>query len=111
MATRAAVEEVSGSDGSDGTSEYSGGIFNGEGSGLDLSNIQMENFVLSPGAGGMQYEPDWKTEKGGGGGGVLVNGESPMVKESNGQGYGGGAGGAGARGAKGVVLFEIMEDL
>ena len=70
-----------------------------------------ENFVVSPGAGGMQYDPDFFTEKGGGGGGVLVNGEGPMVEESNGQGYGGGAGGAGARGANGVVLFEIREDL
>ena len=53
-----------GSNGSDGEGEDAG-----KGSGLDISLIPLEKFVLSPGDGGVG-----KDNCGGGGGGVLVDG-------------------------------------
>ena len=52
-----------GSNGSDGEGKYAG-----KGSGLDISLISLEKFVLNPGDGGVDYYHS------GGGGGVLVNG-------------------------------------
>ena len=53
-----------GSNGSDGKGEYAG-----KGSGMDISLIPLEKFVLSPGDGGVGED-----NYGGGGGGVLVDG-------------------------------------
>ena len=52
--------------------------------GEDVREYTIENFVLTPGAGGYR-------EAGGGGGGVLVNGGGPpRDHEGQGEGYGGG---------------------
>jgi len=83
------------------------GSSKGEGSGLDLSSIQLDTFSLSPGSKGNRYQTTIGKD-GGGGGGVLVDGEAPDYSEFpslDGQGYGGG-GGYGA-GCQGVVLMEI----
>ena len=64
-----------GSNGSNGGNSSSRGgtlYFGGEGSGFDLSQVSMKNFILTPGAGG---EP--AAQFGGGGGGVVVNGKMP----------------------------------
>ena len=85
----------------------------GNGTGEDISTYFFDNFNLNPGAGGIN------TRFGGGGGGVLINGDGPMVetsragvKWSNGEGYGGG--GTYHRygcsvGAPGVIIIEIVE--
>ena len=59
-----------GSNGSDGNGEYAG-----KGSGLDISLISLEKFVLSPGDGGKVADP----YNGGGGGGVLVDGLGQII--------------------------------
>ena len=93
-----------GSDGADGCC----GSASGEGSGLDLSSIQLETFALSAGAGGKKFLTAGG-KQGGGGGGVLVDGEGPQDNDYgndyNGQGYGGG--GDYLAGYQGVVLMEI----
>ena len=85
-----------GSNGSDGEGEYGG-----KGSGLDVSEILLETFVLSPGDGG---EPNGNS--GGGGGGVFVNGFGPDSSEYEGKGYGGG-GYYSNDGLPGVLLLEV----
>jgi len=88
-----------GSNGSDGEGNYAG-----KGSGLDISDILLETFVLSPGDGG---EPNGAS--GGGGGGVFVNGFGPDSSEYQGKGYGGGGSGvySSQSGLPGVVLLEV----
>ena len=88
-----------GSDGSDGgdTSSYTGG----KGSGLDVGTLNMTRFVLMPGKAGTHTEG-----YGGGGGGLLVNGEKPGGNEYWGEGFGGG-GGYGGSGFPGCVLIEV----
>merc|ERR1711892_204570 len=98
-----------GSNGSNGCC----GSSKGEGSGLDLSSFHpdLDNFALSPGAGGEKFLTAGGTA-GGGGGGVLVDGEAPNNGEYSvgydGEGYGGG-GGFGS-GIQGFVLMEIRAD-
>ena len=79
-----------GSDGQDGNRGNSGGM----GSGLDIQTIQMNHFILSPGKAGVT-----SGTSGGGGDGILVNGEKPDdVDKHHGEGFGGGgASKAGAR--------------
>ena len=72
-----------GENGSDGEDGYGHG---GDGSGFDLTSVNMDNFILSPGKAGSGL-----TFWGGGGGGVIVNGEKPTGEHSfTGEGYGGG---------------------
>ena len=87
-----------GSNGSDGAGENGG-----SGSGMDISEISLEYFVLSPGDGG---EPDGSD--GGGGGGIIVDNYSPDSWEGKGFG-GGGTGPYGDKyyGLPGTVLLEI----
>ena len=87
-----------GGDGADSGNGYSGGA----GSGLDISTIVMENFSLSPGAGGRSF-----ALAGGGGGGIHVDGAGPQETEYDGQGYGGGGGGYLSNPGPGLVLLEI----
>ena len=59
-----------GEGGSGGSDGESGTIYpGGAGSGFDVENVSMENFILVPGSGGEPYGD------GGGGGGVIVNGK------------------------------------
>ena len=85
-----------GSNGMDGE-----GKNGGHGSGTDISEIFLDNFVLSPGDGG---EPN--DNFGGGGGGILVDNFGPDSSEYQGKGYGGG-GGYGGYGLPGMVLIEV----
>jgi len=93
-----------GGDGQDSSSDYPNQ--GGKGSGLDISTIALEHFKVTPAAGG-----DYCGQYGGGGGGVLVDGQGP----SNGGSYG-----AGGRGRcnnvndtvpaqQGIVLIEIKK--
>ena len=64
-----------GTDGSDGSGSSTNGTF-GQGMGKSLDSNLMDNWVLSPGAGGLAYQGgngNWFY--GGGGGGVLVDGK------------------------------------
>jgi len=88
-----------GSNGGDGNDGSDGG--GGKGSGLDISTIALEHFKLTPAAGGEGCD-----YFGGGGGGVLVDGQRPH----NGGSYG--AGGSpcnNADPAQGIVLIEIKK--
>ena len=78
----------------------------GNGTGENLSDYYMEHFSLTPGRGGEEYEVAPYQIVGGGGGGVLVNGEGPTIPcaPNDGQGYG--AGGY-CEGLPGVVLIEV----
>ena len=87
----------------------------GHGTGEDITTYRMDNFVLSPGAGGkVWYSGDhFKYSDiyyGGGGGGVLVNGQGPHRDsyDNQGEGYGGGGGGRYREGLPGVILIEIF---
>ena len=87
-----------GSNGSDGAGQNGG-----SGSGIDISEISLEYFVLSPGDGG---EPDGSD--GGGGGGIIVDNFCPDSWE--GKGFGGGGTGPYGKnyyGLPGTVLLEI----
>ena len=101
----AAANGDGGADGSDGCCGSASGI----GSGFNLSSIQLDTFVLSPGAGGEKYLTAGG-DAGGGGGGVLVDGEGvhddSMYPEYDGQGYG--FGGGFDSGGQGVVLMEVL---
>jgi len=76
----------------------------GRGSGVNISNITLENFQLTPGAGGAG-----NGSYGGGGGGLLVDGEGPHPFSSlfDGQGYGGGKSVAGDSAHPGIVIIEV----
>ena len=92
-----------GSDGRDG--EAGSGGQGGKGSGLDISYYDLINFVLTPGSGG-------RHRCGGGGGGVLVNGEGPEHYSGSGEGYGGGGEGcnySSRYGSPGAILIEIKK--
>ena len=69
MVYRLGGEYDGGSNGSDGEGKYAG-----KGSGLDISLISLEKFVLSPGNGG-----NGGSDFGGGGGGVLVDGLGQII--------------------------------
>ena len=71
----------------------------GRGSGLNITDLHLDHFVLSPGAGGPGVG-----FYGGGGGGVLV---SPAGAAGDGEGEGYGAGGGGSA-KKGVAILEIV---
>ena len=85
-----------GSNGMDGE-----GKNGGHGSGTNISEFFLDNFVLSPGDGG---EPNGNF--GGGGGGILVDNFGPDSSGYQGKGYGGG-GGYGGYGLPGMVLIEV----
>jgi len=89
-----------GSDGSDG-GDYSSAK-GGKGSGLDVGTLNMTRFVLTPGKGGTHYSGSF----GGGGGGILVNGEKPEGNQYYGEGFGGGSY-ASYTGLSGCVLIEV----
>ena len=80
----------------------------GEGTGEDVSSYKFDNFLLSPGEGGLRHY-------GGGGGGVLVSGRGPD-RDHSGQGEGYGGGGEGQQqpdslvntGLPGLVLVEVV---
>ena len=90
-----------GSNGSDGGSY--GSATGGKGSGLDIGTLNITRFILSPGKAGTQYN-----SYGGGGGGILVNGEKPSGgNEHYGEGFGGGGWGINGAGFPGCVLIEV----
>ena len=101
-----------GTDGHDGEDCAYGG---GRGSGDDVTTYKMDNFVLTPGAGGKYfYDSIDGYNYGGGGGGVMVNGQGPQRDSDNqGEGYGGGGGRHYSRGTydglPGVILMEVEE--
>ena len=91
-----------GEDGGDAEdhSSYKGG----HGSGLDIGSVNMTKFTLSPGKAGKAYPSS--LSYGGGGGGVIVNGEKPSGNDIQGEGFGGGnCGNYG--GLPGCVLIEV----
>ena len=91
--------ENGGSNGSDGGSYDS--ATGGKGSGLDIGTLNITRFILSPGKAGTAY-----VGYGGGGGGILVNGEKPGGGDEHlGEGFGGG--GYGGAGFPGCVLIEV----
>ena len=92
----------------------------GYGSGLNLTDIVIEGFELTPGLGGFQ------SGRAGGAGGVLIDGEEPWPCEeaqacrrkppprtegqpTQGQGYGAGGHGYGDSGNQGVILMSIQQ--
>ena len=101
-----AMGEYGGSDGSDGGDHTDGhGDLQrgGKGSGLDLRTLNMTKFALTPGKAGRE-----QNGHGGGGGGILVNGEGPGIDGFGGGGEGFGAGNYGGHnGAPGCVLIEV----
>merc|ERR1712181_72596 len=103
-----------GDGGTDGSYGCCGGE-SGIGSSFNLSSIQLDTFTLSSGTGGEQFL-SVERNVGGGGGGVLVDGEGAqddsIRPECNGQGYGFGAGASSGvfgygQGGQGVVLMEV----
>ena len=90
-----------GQDGGDGEDGSCNGCPGGTGSDLDLSAIKLTRFSLTPGLGGTK-----NAHYGGGGGGVMVDGEGPQYSVHDGQGYGGGGAHLGTPGS-GLVLLEI----
>ena len=105
-----------GTDGSDGEDCFYGD--GGHGTRDNVTAYKMDNFVLTPGAGGNYDYTGWDYG-GGGGGGVLVNGEGPQQDSLyQGWGYGGGGGyhryrvsGVTYRyGLPGVILMEVEEN-
>jgi hypothetical protein len=96
--------DTSSSGGSNGSDGY--GENGGKGSGTNISEIPLDNFVLSPGDGGVN-----NVYNGGGGGGILVDNIGPDSFEYQGKGFGGGGGGGDfgdfAYGLPGTVLIEV----
>ena len=101
-----------GSDGGNGENGWIGSSGHqgtgGSGTGEDISVYSFTTWTLAPGDGGVQYSNGC----GGGGGGILVDGEGPRSSEYRGQGYGGGAAGctgdvSDEAGLQGVILIEI----
>ena len=75
----------------------------GDRSGIDVSLLNITRFVLTPGKAGVIFTDEF----GGGGGGILVNGEKPSGgNEYQGEGFGGG-GRQSYRGLPGCVLIEV----
>ena len=83
----------------------------GPGSGLDISQLALDNFSLSPGAGGAgEYN------RAGGGGGLVVTTLAGNTRHrgraregpTDGEGYGAGSGNG--WGEKGLVLIEILKE-
>ena len=99
-----------GTAGGDGDDYYD--FKGGAGSGLNLTDVRFDEFLVSPGEAGIGDV----TFGGGGGGGVLVSGprleeaEMPDREPGEGEGWGGGAGGAseGNEGQQGLVIIETM---
>ena len=77
----------------------------GHGSGQDVTLCQFSQFQLTGGPGGQGLY-----ERGGGGGGVLVNGAGPAGEREHGptDGEGWGAGSGAGWAAPGIVLLEIL---
>ena len=76
----------------------------GHGSGLDAASVNLAQFTLSPGKAGRN-----KDTYGGGGGGIIVDGEKLERNEFQGEGFGGGGGGYG--GLPGCVLLEVEDGI
>ena len=93
-----------GSDGSDGEDGNYGNA--GLGSGVDVANITLQHFTLSPGEGGKATG-----YFGAGGGGVLVNSQGPEREDNTeGEGYGGGGCGNSPTSNPGVVLLDFAPE-
>ena len=102
-----------GFNGSDGKS-YPGSYPGGKGSGIDVTKLVLTKFNLTPGKAGIGDE-----NEGGGGGGILVNGEKPSGRgnEKRGEGFGGGGsswyneGDYTHRVRPGCILIEVLKDI
>ena len=100
-----------GSNGGDGEGELGG-----QGTGEQLSSFPMDSFILTPGVGGQYFDyGDGDYRVGGGGGGVLINGNGPEEWDIHqGQGYGGGGsykdsqGNTEMIGLRGVILLQMV---
>merc|ERR1719228_2829784 len=91
-----------GSNGGDGNDSSDGP--GGKGSGLDISTIALEHFKLTPAAGGEACGIS-----GGGGGGVLVDGQGPPGPHNECGSYGAGGGGCTYYEHQGIILIEIKK--
>ena len=88
--------------GSNGEDGGGGAGRGGEGSHLNISKFNFDNFQLEAGKGGLPG--GFYSDNGGGGGGVVINGKSPDRDEYTGEGYGGGGG------LPGAVILEIQSN-
>ena len=98
--------------GRDGSKGYDGNCgVGGSGTGENIRSYALSHFTLSPGYYG---EPKISHGVGGGGGGVMVDGNGPSALTWHGQGYGGGGGydpgnsGGYSTGLDGVILLEVV---
>ena len=98
-----------------GTNGGNGECYNGGyGTGEDVTAYAFKNFYLSPGAGSKPFE-DRQWYRGGGGGGVLVNGAGPdmfSMENKAGKGYGGGGTFHSfdkMSGRPGLILLEVVK--
>ena len=75
----------------------------------DVSTFTFATWVLSGGKGGLASSYGVPEYGGGGGGGLLVNGEGPTASQYQGAGYGGGGNGYSdfEEGLSGLILLEI----
>ena len=96
--------QIGGDGGSDGSDGEDGNYGNaGLGSGVDVANITLQHFTLSPGEGGKATG-----YFGAGGGGVLINSQGPEREDNTeGEGYGGGGYGNSPTPNPGVVLLDF----
>ena len=87
----------------------------GKGTGEDISQYHFKNFQLRAGLGGIYQTESSGEYRGGGGGGIIINGDGPGVrankdgyKGSAGEGFGGGGFTNSGSEHPGVVLIEIV---
>ena len=84
----------------------------GRGTGEDISQYHFSNFQLSAGSGGEHFTRSIGRYFGGGGGGIIINGDGPGIRANKpGGGFGGGGTWSvsnGNKGHPGVVIIEIV---
>ena len=98
-----------GSNGGDGDDTESA---SGHGTHENVGDYKLDSWVLTPGAGGDGTLPcSDSSNRGAGGGGVLVDGAGPNHYVQDGEGYGGGGGYCGINGQRGVILIEVLNML
>ena len=98
--------------GGSGGTDGQGGSKGGQGTGENIELYKFNSWTLTAGEGGKSRENS-NDYRGGGGGGILVNGDGPETSlsgqaEHHGKGFGGGSGGQGGSAKPGIILLEIV---